>query len=536
MEEISTDVLVIGSGLAGILAALEAEKSGLRVLLLGKFSIGMGTNSSISNGGFAAAASEFAQEDHLRATLECGKGLNRTPLVRRMVDLAPESMSILRDLGVPLVEKKTGYTIDRPGGSSQLPGILLIRALRDRLGKTGIRLLPGMVVFDLVVEEGEARGALGFLRDGKPCLIHSKAVVLSAGGGGAIYSRNDNQRSILGDGYALALRAGLALFDLEFVQFFPIALAEPRLSTILFPLPYPKRMRLLDPKGEVFLERLGMEGNLNRAAIHDRDRFSVALFEASLKGDIYCDLTGVSREEWDCYPLNFLRKSKFPFHERPFLVAPAVHFFMGGVEMDERAGTALPGLFAAGEVAWGIHGANRMGGNALTECAVFGPIAGRSAGEYARMKRGEGGEPSLPEALKKRWERKAKGYEKRKRGTFEHPREIKRSLKDLAWRCAGIVREEPSLKEGLSRLASIEERIERISPLQPKDLFRKRELENMALLLKVILRGSLLRIESRGSFFRRDFPYQDDRNGLKHTCYRLEKGEMRITHLDQSEH
>ena len=117
--------------------------------------------------------------------------------------------------------------------------------------------MPGLVVFDLVVEEGEVRGIFGFSREGKPYLVHSKAVVLATGGAGAIYRRNDNQRSILGDGYALALRAGLPLFDLEFVQFYPFVLAEPRLSTFMVYPPYPKETRLFSEKEEDLRERLG---------------------------------------------------------------------------------------------------------------------------------------------------------------------------------------------------------------------------------------------------------------------------------------
>jgi succinate dehydrogenase/fumarate reductase flavoprotein subunit len=203
---------------------------------------------------------------------------------------------------------------------------------------------------------------------------------------------------------------------------------------------------------------------------------------------------------------------------------------MGGTEIDEKGKTALPGLFGAGEVAWGVHGANRLGGNALTECAVFGIIAGHSAAEYARTK-DNGEKQSTPsEVLKRRWERKAKGYIKRKRGPFDHPRDLLKGLKDLAWKYAGPIREKGSLEEGLDRLAPIEERIERVYSATLRDLFKKRDLENAALLLKAILKGSLLRMESRGSFFRKDFPDQDDQNWMKNTCYRLEKGELQVTH------
>ncbi len=528
MEELSTEVLVIGSGLAGIVSALEVEKYGLKVLIVGKFAIGMGTNTSMANGAFTAANSRFSKEDHLQWTLESGRGLNRLPMVKTLVEKGADAMERLREFGVPMVERGIGYGVVQPERSAQLPGVLLIKPLIEKLRGHSIRLFPGLVVFDLVIEEDEIQGAFGFFRDGKPCLIKSKAVILATGGAGAIYRRNDNQKSILGDGYALALRAGLPLFDLEFVQFYPFVLAEPRLSTfILFP-PYPKEIRMFNEKGEDLLERLGIRGDFYRAIITQRDRFSIALCEASQKGDVYFDLTQVPGEKWERYPLHLLKKSKFRFRDRPFLISPAVHFFMGGVEIDENGRTTLPGLFAAGEVSWGFHGANRLGGNALTECAVFGTIAGQSAVEHARLK--EENPPTLSEVLRRRWERKAKGYIQSKRGTFDHPTDLLKELKDLAWKYVGSAREGDSLREGLDRLASVEKRIERVYPATLKDLFKKRDLENVALLVKAILKGSLLRTESRGSFFRKDFPNQDDHNWMKNTCYRLEKGELQITH------
>jgi len=523
MEEFSTDILVIGSGLAGIVSALEAEKSGLQVSLAGKFAIGMGTNTSLANAAFTAANSHFTKEDHLQLTLETGKGLNQLKRVKTVVKNAKGAIEKLRKYGVPMAERGIGYWVDRPSSSAQMPGVLLVKALMEKLKSSPIRLLPGFVVFDLVVEGGEVLGAFGFLRDGKPGLIRSKAVILATGGAGAVYARNDNQRSILGDGYALALRAGLPLYDLEFVQFFPLVLAEPRLSTFILPPPYPKEARLINHKKEDLLERLAIGENITQAVITQRDRFSIALYEASEKGDIYLDLTRVPEEKWQHYPLNFLKKSKFPFRERPFLVLPAVHFFMGGVETDEDGETSLPGLFAAGEVVWGLHGANRLGGNALTECGVLGIRAGTSAGQYARLK-------EIGEVSARKWEKRAIDYMKKRRGVFDPPGDLLRQLKALAWKTIGPIREETSMREGLEQLASLEGRIDKVYPATLKDLFRKRDLENVALLLKAVLEGSLLRTESRGSFSRRDFPDQNDANWLKTTCYDLEKGDLQITH------
>jgi succinate dehydrogenase/fumarate reductase flavoprotein subunit len=295
--------------------------------------------------------------------------------------------------------------------------------------------------------------------------------------------------------------------------------------------PFPKEVRLFNEKGEDLFEKLNLERDLNRAIVTARDRVSIALHQASEKGDVYFDLTQAAPEKWGQYPLNFLMKSKFPFKNRAFLISPAVHFFMGGAEIDGNGRTALPGLFAAGEVTWGVHGANRLGGNALTECAVFGALAGRAAGEEVLQKGGvQQSSHLLSETSLKRWDRRAENYLKRKRGVFDPTGDLMKSLKNLAWKFAGPVREESSIQEGLDQLMALEKKIERVYAATQKDLFRKRELENGALVLKAILQGSLLRKESRGGFFRKDFPGQDDQSWMKNTCFRLVKGELQITH------
>lgn len=526
MEFLSTDVLVIGSGLAGLLACLEAENAGLRVLITGKFSIGSGTNTYLSNGAFSVANAFFSKEDHLKETLLSGKGLNHPKMVKTLIEQGPVAMEALRGYGVPLVENQMGYFVGRQKGSAMLPGVLLTHPLRERLKNSSVALLPGLTIFDLIIEDGDVRGAFGFLHDGKSCLIHAKAIVLAAGGAGGIYQRSDNQRTILGDGYGLALRAGLTLLDLEFVQFYPFVMAEPRLHTFILYPPYPQETKLLNEKGENLLERLNLGDDLNRAIITRRDTLSFTLFDISRNGDIYFDLTQVPEEKWNHYPLNFLRRSKFPFRDRPFLVLPAVHFCMGGIEVDGHGMTAIDGLFSAGEVVWGVHGANRLGGNALTECAVFGILTGRSASAYAREKK----QDLFSDAFKRKWERKAERYLRRGRGDFDSPTTLLKDLKRLAWKYGGPIREESALREGLEHLALIERRVEKIYPSDLRNLFKKRELENGILTLKAILKGSLLRKESRGSFFRQDFQEQNDQEWLMNTCYRLEDEELRITH------
>ncbi len=189
MEELFSDLLVIGSGLAGIVSALEAEAMGIKTLLIGKFSIGFGTNTSLANGAFTAENTQFSKQDHLTATLESGKGLTHLPLVRILVERGPESIEKLRRYGVPLVERGIGYVVDRKKEEFQIPGVILIRSLLKRLKESSVQLLPGLTIFDLVVEEGEVQGAFGFYKDGRPLLVRSKAVILQQEEVGGIYRR-----------------------------------------------------------------------------------------------------------------------------------------------------------------------------------------------------------------------------------------------------------------------------------------------------------------------------------------------------------
>ena len=486
----------------------------------------------MSGGGFAVANSLFSKEGHYKATLESGRGLNQNQRVKALVENGPEAIDGLKRYGVPMVEIKGGYRVIPPSDSMQLGGVQLLKPLVERLKSATVQILPGLIVFDLVVEEGAVRGAFGFLKDGRPCLIQSNAVILASGGAGALYRRNDNTSTILGDGYALALRAGLPVFDIEFVQFYPLACADYRLPNFAIPVPCPNETRLINKKGEDLFERLGIKKNLNHSLLTERDRISRAFYEAAQQGDVYCDLTAVPTEKWEHYPLNTLRKLKFSFHDQPVLVSPTAHFFMGGLELAENGSTALPGLFAAGEVTWGIHGSNRLGGNALTECAVFGTIGGRSAAEYVLEKAccSKGTFDLFSETSLKKWETRAKNYLTFKEDVLERPAELLKNLKDLAWKYAGVVREEGSMKEGLAQLAALEKRIEGVHPNVMKDILIRKELENGALIIKAILQGSLLRAESRGSFFRKDFPEQDDQNWKKNTCYRLVNGEFEISH------
>jgi len=236
------------------------------------------------------------------------------------------------------------------------------------------------------------------------------------------------------------------------------------------------------------------------------------------RGKVYLDYTGVPKQEWERPSLNRLQRINPDFRNRPFSIAPVVHFFMGGVEIDEGARTAIPGLFAAGEVTSGVHGANRVGGNALTECFVFGDIAGESAARYAmethrrKLKR---------ESVRERFPWKA--------GTAG-ARELFHEVQDLTWTHAGPIRNAESLREGLSGISRVERKLPTLEAAERS--MELNEVKGSLLISKAIMKASLERKESRGAFYREDFPRRDDENWLRHILLKVDRetGDLVVSH------
>jgi succinate dehydrogenase/fumarate reductase flavoprotein subunit len=293
-----------------------------------------------------------------------------------------------------------------------------------------------------------------------------------------------------------------------FVQFVPLKLSEPGLPTISTGEPFPKEARVINEDGEDAAKKHGLPTNLNEAANAYRDQLSIALSMEMKRGRVYIDYTGVPEEQWENPPLNKLQEIHSDFRCRPFCVAPATHFFMGGVEIDVHAQTAIPGLFAAGEVAVGVHGANRHGGNALTECFVFGDIAGESAARYAL---GPGRERSNahPTGGDFSWEDKT-----------GRVRTLFRELQDLMWAHAGPIRNAESLREGLARISHLETQLTRLDVKGRSVALH--EVSGSLLISKAIMRAALEREESRGAHYREDFPQRNDANWLKRILLKLD--------------
>lgn len=482
-------------------------------MLVDRGGIGVGTNSIISNGIFAGPTHTYDERLYVKDVLETGKGLNNRRFVEMIAGNALEGFALLRSFGITLQEFNGFYAVKSPSEDS-IRGITLIkRLLKEIRSSVRIQCIPQFYVTNILKEEGVVCAVTGFGGDGYPRILETSSAVLATGGAAAIYFRNDNQKRAFGQGYRLASRAGLKLWDMEFVQFYPLVLAQPGLPALLIYPPYPSGAKIFNAAGQDVLLKYGMQ-EPNSAIKGKRDEFSAILFEEVLKGSVYLDYRKVDGSLWEKRPLKLLPHRKHDFKNEPFLISPAAHFFMGGVRVDDTGQTRVPGLFACGEVVWGLHGANRMRGNALTECLVTGMLSGRSAGRKTHIRRrgihlttGSSGDTfSEGRPTRKMW------------------RELRNRLRDLAWKRAGVVRSEGNLRVGVDELGMLCERIEGLRPQSIADLRAREDLKSAAFLIRCILRASQLRKETRGAFRRSDFPEVDNKFWRKNSYILCESG------------
>jgi succinate dehydrogenase/fumarate reductase flavoprotein subunit len=539
VERVVCDVLVIGAGGAGVMAALEAERQGSRVCLVDKSAIGRGGATICASNALAAALGEADPEDsvetHFEDIIRGGHGLNRTDVAGAFARKAPEAVRRLAEYGIPFSKAANGklqqFAIaghSRPRGlTAGFPlGVNLMVPLLSYLAdKSSVVCQPYTCITKLFRSGDSVNGALGWdFGRGKFIDFVAKAVVVSTGGAMMIYPKTTSSRNLTGDGYIMAADAGASLVDMEFVQFLPTGLVSPRGVGVTRAIAETFRSKtggvFRNRNGEAFMERYSPDkkdmATWDLLAIGINSEIMAG--RGSDKGAVYLDLSAGGEEELRTVHgdlIDHLRDRGVDIVDKPIEVAPMAHYFNGGIRIDGQAGTGVPGLFAAGEVTGGVHGANRLPGDALADAMAFGLIAGSSAAEWARSLSGpkEGhcsviGEIDAVLSLCKR------------SGDLRVA-EVRRKLRDSMGRNVGVARDETSIEKALGELGSISAAIEQIgisdrSAVFNLELLELLELQKMVRVAKAVTISALFRRESRGCHSRADCPAKqtawEDRN------------------------
>jgi len=491
-DELATDVVVIGSGGAGLRAAIAAREEGLTTLLLSRCSKGLGTATVISKGAFNASGFERSVEEHVQNTLEAGYFLNDASLVNVLAREAPLRVEELQKRGARFTRFSAGFQAlrEKPDTGREVVNVLLSWA-RD----CGVTMVDWYTVARLLHKDGRVTGCIAIGRDGRLLTINAKAVIACTGGASALYKFHDNPTANLGDGYAVAFQTGAHLRDMEFIQFYPFISHQAHTPRMLIHPFLTDRGLILNDKNENLLEKYGLT-ELKPLAVKARDRLSRAMCqEYQLGNTVYLDLRMLSEEDWkhpSAHDVREIFKRWFQTDKKPLRIAPVAHFTMGGVVIDDWARTSVEGLFAAGESACGLHGANRLGGNALTETVVFGYRAGVAAARYCR----EQSDRSRRSAASVRFDP----------GDYSNgkhlPRQALNALRETLWNFCGPVRRKQGLLQALESIQKLKH--EGVRCADASQLPLAVAVSNSMETAEMIAQAALDRKESIGAHYRED--------------------------------
>lgn len=518
-----TDVLIIGGGGAGLRAALAAKEKNVDVTLVFK----KGGNATIFAAGGQSAVVDNPEnpdsyDSHIRDTMESGRWLNDLELVKLMAENGPQELKELVGWGVEYIQDKDGKLKGFQIGGHSFPRTIrskdgnyyqLYRVLMERAKEKGVKINKGFEVLKLISSQGRVRGALGIDAEGNKTVIKARAVVLASGGLGQMYQNTTNPPGLTGDGYILGLQAGAALIDMEFLQYYPTSLVYPpkMKGKIVTESLRGEGAVLLNNKMERFMVRYAPD-KMERAT---RDVISRAIYQEIMEGrgtenqGVYIDARSMERGKMlECFTnADRLIALGLDPGEKLIEVAPSAHFCCGGILIDSECFTGVEGLWAAGEVTGGVHGANRLGSNAITEILVFGRIAGESAAKWAQCCLKKSEDTQIGEGYQER----LKGLcAKKDAGDHLLPKlmELEAGIKAGIWQGAGIIRSEDTLKKGLGAMEEIHRELEFIG--EKENLGSSypywSRLMKMALLGRVIIGSALRREESRGVHYRSDYP------------------------------
>lgn len=535
------NVLVIGSGAAGMRAAIEATRSGADVIMIGKRGR-QDAHTVLAAGGINAALGTRDPEDswqqHFADTLRDGYHLPDPEMVEILVTEAPAAVLELADQGCSFARTADGsldqrffgaHTYRRTCYAGDYTGRAIVRTLGSVVTDLGIMFMPGQYVSRLLVSDGTCFGAFAFdLMTGERTAFLADAVVLATGGHTRLWRRSSSRRDEnYGEGMALALMAGCRLSDMELVQFHPTGMVAPEdvAGTLVTEAVRGEGGILRNASGERYMERYDPA----RLELSTRDRVALANYTEILEGrggpggGVFLDVSHLDRsvilEKLPRMYRQFIEHQMLDISKEPMEVAPTAHYSMGGAVVDPATtATDVDGLFAAGEVTAGLHGANRLGGNSLAETLVFG----RRAGEHAAGRAASTDISLRPRAI---IAAAAGELEALVRPGDELARPMQRAVRDLMWETCGVVRDERGLRRGLGALRELHDSLGSVdvSPTEEGwgDLGHLLDLRSALLTGEATVLGALARRESRGAHNRADFP-EPDPEGVVHHRLRLD--------------
>ncbi|MGN0177034.1 MAG: fumarate reductase (CoM/CoB) subunit TfrA [Methanobrevibacter sp.] len=527
IKTISTDVLIIGSGGAGSRAAIEVDNAGLKATIVSKGLSFRSGCTGMAEGGYNAVFKTVDKDDskeaHIHDTLKGGSYLNDEKLVEVLVNESPQRLVDLENYGALFDRQESGEIDQRPFGGQTYKrtcyqgdrtGAELLNALKEEIIKRDIECIEEVMITSLVTDKNQVIGATGLdLKDSSLIYFKAKSTILASGGAGQLYPVTSNTLQKNGDGYAIAYKAGANLIDMEQVQFHPTGMVAPesKKGVLVTEAVRAEGGKLLNKDGERFMSKYAPE----KMELATRDVVARSIYQeiiegrGSENGGVYLDISHLDddyiEEKLETMVLQFNNVGIDIKHE-PIEVAPTAHHFMGGLKINTDASTSLDNLYGAGEVCGGVHGANRLGGNALADTQVFGKIAGESASKACMNTKLKTNDKQVKEEASRIESLIKKGSIK--------PAKFKENIKNLMWEKVAIVRDEKTLNEGLKSLQDMQKELDNLDVSDKKqyntELVTALEVINMLEICILVVKSAILRRESRGAHFRSDFPESKD--------------------------
>ena len=521
-----SNVLIIGSGGAGLRAAIEAKQLGMEVTVLGKRQR-TDVHTVLAAGGINAAFGNVDKEDsweqHFADTYIEGYGLSEPEVVELMAKEAPDLVTEIDAWGANFAKLDNGnidqrffgaHTYRRTCYSGDYTGRSILFALINKAKSLDIPIHDSQYVSDLLVEDNVCFGAMAFdIQSGERTVYLADSVIIAAGGHTRLWRKSSSRRNEnTGDGFYLGLKAGCKLSDMEMVQFHPTGMVIPEdmAGTLVTEAVRGEGGKLLNSDGERFMEKYDKE----RMELSTRDRVAMANYteivegRGSPNGGVFLDISHKGKdfiiEKLPRMYRQFLDTLMIDISKSPMEVSPTAHYSMGGIVVSPKEHwTGVEGLFAAGEVTAGLHGANRLGGNSLAEILIFGKRAGAAA-----SKRSE--EINTHIRSKKIIEKAHENLNSSIKNGSEVARPLQRALRNIMWENGGVVKNEEKLKEGLKKIEDLKEASKNLD-VRPdsegyQDLMLAFDLEASIVSSEATLLSALNRRESRGAHQREDFP------------------------------